>query len=101
MVIIFAMFLFLPALISRSFMYLSLSHARKNEIFEQFSKVNYFKFTETSAMAITMKKAPMVENTVTGSFNTMMDRMTATTISDKSRTVEVDAERCLSPSSQR
>ncbi len=43
----------------------------------------------------------MLENTVIGSFRTTMDRMTAITISDKSRTVEVEAERCLSPSSHK
>lgn len=65
------------------------------------NKISYFVFTETSAIAITMKNAPMVENTVIGSFNTIMDRITAITISDRSKTVEVEAERCLSPSSHK
>ena len=56
---------------------------------------------ETRVIAITIKKAPMDEKTVTGSFKTIIDKMTATTISDKSRTVDVDAERCFSPSSHR
>ena len=43
----------------------------------------------------------MDEKTVRGSFSTMIDRIMATTISDKSRIVETDAERCLSPSSHR
>jgi len=48
-----------------------------------------------------MKKAPIVEKMVMGSFKIRMDKITATTISDKSRMVEVEADRCLSPSSQR
>ncbi len=52
-------------------------------------------------MAITMKKAPMLEKMVIGSLSTTMDRITAITISDNNKTVEVDAERCLSPSSHK
>ena len=52
-------------------------------------------------MATTIKKAPIVEKTVIGSFNTTIEAITATTISDKSRTVEVEAERCFSPSSHK
>ncbi len=57
--------------------------------------------TETSAIAMIMKKAPMVENTVTGSCSTATEATTATTISDNSSTEEVEAERCLRPSSHR
>ena len=52
-------------------------------------------------MAITMRNAPMLEKTVTGSLRITMERMTAITISDNNRTVEVEAERCLSPSSHK
>jgi len=43
----------------------------------------------------------MVENTVTGSCKTKTDKMTAITISDNNKIVEVEAERCLSPSSHK
>ena len=62
---------------------------------------SYFDFKDTKAIAITIKKAPILDNTVTGSFKTIIDKITATTTSDKRRTVEVEADRCLSPSSQK
>jgi hypothetical protein len=52
-------------------------------------------------MAMMIRRAPTVENTVTGSLSTITEATTATTISDKSRMVEVEAERYLSPSSQK
>ncbi len=66
---------------------------------KKFFLSNHFDFTDTNALAMTINKAPMLENIVIGSFKTMIDRMTAITISDRSRIVEVEAERCLSPSS--
>jgi hypothetical protein len=52
-------------------------------------------------MARTMRKAPTDEKTVIGSFRIITEAMMATTISDKSRTVDVEAERYLSPSSHK
>ncbi len=52
-------------------------------------------------MAMIIRKAPMVEKTVTGSFRITIDKKTAITISDKSNIVETDAERCFNPSSHR
>lgn len=56
---------------------------------------------ETMDIAIKIKKAPKVEKSVIGSFSMIIDSKTATTISDKSKIVEVEAERCLSPSSHK
>jgi hypothetical protein len=52
-------------------------------------------------MARITNNAPIVENTVIGSFKTIIDKATATTISDRRRIVEVDAERCFSPSNHK
>jgi hypothetical protein len=70
-------------------------------LFSDLDELIFFSWTETIAMAMTIKKAPMVENIVMGSFKTTIDRMTATTISDNNNTVETEAERCLRPSSHK
>jgi hypothetical protein len=49
-------------------------------------------------MATIIKRAPRVENMVIGSLSTITEAITATTISDNSRMVEVEAERFLRPS---
>ncbi len=48
-----------------------------------------------------IRKAPMVEKMVMGSFNITIDKITAITISDNSRIVDTDAERCFKPSSHK
>ncbi len=61
----------------------------------------YFDFKDTKAIAMTIKNAPILENTVIGSLKTAIDKIIAITISDKSKIVDVEAERCLSPSSHK
>jgi hypothetical protein len=52
-------------------------------------------------MATTIKRAPMLENTVIGSLRIRIEATTATTISDKSNIVEVEADRCFNPLSHK
>ena len=52
-------------------------------------------------MAIIIREAPMIEIMVSTSFNRTYEIAVATSISDKSRIVEVEAEMCFKPSSHK
>jgi hypothetical protein len=56
---------------------------------------------DTSTIATTISIAPILEKTVTGSCRITIEAITAITISESNKTVEVDADRCFNPSSHK